>query len=85
MGDKKKYLTLYDYQTGGVWSFIYARSEEEILRKYPELQIMDERIWERSLYPPDFSEEERAKLNLARTFDIDAEPSGFLRSLVESR
>jgi hypothetical protein len=85
MDDKKRYLTLYDYGTGGVWSFIYARSEEEILRKYSELQIIDERIYGKNLYPPDFSEEEKTRFDRASTYDIDDAPTGFLRSLIDNR
>jgi hypothetical protein len=82
---KRKYLALYDYQTGGVWVFIYARSEAEVLAKYPEMRIMDERANSRNLYPPSISDEERAKIERSMTYDIDDPPSGFLRSLVDNR
>jgi len=85
MSDKKRYLALYDYETGGVWVFIHARSEGEILRRYPELVIKDERIYGPKLYPPDFTEDEKTKFDSASTYDIDDEPTGFLRSLVDNR
>ena len=81
---KRRYLAFYDYQTGGVWIFIYARSEVEITTKYPELQIMDEQTSGRNLYPPGISDQERAKMERSMTYDIDDPPSGFLRSLVEN-
>jgi len=83
--EKRRYLTLYDYKTGGVWTFIYARSADEILVKYPELRIMDEKAHSQNLYPANSSAEEKVKLEFASTFDIDDEPSGFLRTLMESR
>jgi hypothetical protein len=36
-----KFLTCYDYGTGGIWRFIIAESALQILTKYPELEIAD--------------------------------------------
>jgi hypothetical protein len=35
------YLVLYDYDTGGVWSYLRADSPEAILRRFPMLRIYD--------------------------------------------
>jgi len=36
-----KFLTCYDYGTGGIWRYIIANSKQQILTKYPELEIAD--------------------------------------------
>ena len=85
IGEKKKFLALYDYQTGGVWVFIYARSEEEILKAYPELQIMDEQRNAHNLYPPGANVIEKLQYDKKSTYDIDEEPRDFLLALIEGR
>lgn len=32
---KNKYLTMYDYQTDGVWVYIWAKSKQDINERYP--------------------------------------------------
>lgn len=67
---KNKYLTMYDYQTGGVWVYIWAESKQDIIQRYPLLNIIEER--------PEWLTEEKE-----RQFpecDIDA-PDEFLQRL----
>lgn len=34
---KRKFLTVYDYGTGGVWRYMWAPDREAIRNKYPGL------------------------------------------------
>ena len=36
-----KFLTCYDYGTGGIWRYIIADSAQQILTKYPELEVVN--------------------------------------------
>jgi hypothetical protein len=40
---KSRYLVVYDYSAGGVWAYVAARSEVEIIAAFPELEIVHER------------------------------------------
>ena len=82
---KQRYLVLYDYGTGGVWEFIYARSEEEVLQKYPELKIMDEVSTQDLRYLPEMSDDERERVDALSTYDIDDEPRGLLLDILNAR
>ena len=65
---KNKYLTVYDYQTGGVWQYVYAESKEDILKKYPALKIVDQTsCWLKEL---------DRKL---REYDINDEPDSVMK------
>lgn len=59
---KKKFLTLYDYGTGGIWTYILANSAKDILDKYPKLTIVDQE--------PGWFIDGRVHL-VIRTIDID--------------
>ena len=72
---RSRFLTVYDYGTGGVWQYITADSIEQITTKYPKLTVLVE--------PPAWWSE-RPIQNL-RTYDIDAEPTDFLKSLAEGK
>ena len=39
---ESRYLTVYDYGMGGVWTFIIAPSPDAITEKYPQLAIVSE-------------------------------------------
>jgi hypothetical protein len=67
---KRPYLTVYDYGQGGVWAVIYARSKEDILRKYPTLKVIDKR-------PAWMTDQWYEKIHSNRSCDIDDEPSGW--------
>lgn len=74
---KRPYLVVYDYGHGGVWAILSARSTSEIMRKFPELQVVEQ--------PPSWMSESRMdELRLSMTFDID-EPRGLLASLLADR
>jgi len=70
---KKTFLTVYDYGTGGIWSFIDAESEEAIERKFPELKVVAER-------PAWMTEDFARTIEQSRHFDIDA-PGEWLLNL----
>jgi hypothetical protein len=64
---KSKYLVVYDYGMGGVWAFINAHSQDEILAKFPQLKIVNK--------PPfSMSEKELKEIELTSSFDIDDAP-----------
>lgn len=65
---RKKFLTVYDYGTGGVWTYVTAGDRNDILKKYPKLQVLDSE-------PEWFTSDDR---NGIRTCDIDDEPDDFL-------
>lgn len=76
--DKQRFLICYDYGMGGLWAFIYARSSEEILEKYPELFIAKERSqW--------MDEKQAANIESLESHDIDGKPFGVLRVVIEER
>ena len=66
---RKKFLTCYDYQTGGVWQYIYADTEQQILKKYPALTIIDKN-------PDWLIKGNKRKL---REYDIDDEPDSVMK------
>lgn len=65
---KQPYLAVYDYQTGGLWTFIYAHSPEDIKNRYPVLKLIDP--------PPAWMNE--SEIARTATFDIDEEPPEWL-------
>ena len=75
---KRKFLVVYDYGTGGAWLYISARSPEEITAMYSELKVVDVVPWW-------MSDELRARIESTMSFDIDDEPVGFLKLLVDAR
>ncbi len=66
---RKKFLTCYDYQTGGVWQYIYADSKNQILNKYPALIVVGK--------TPDWLIKE-SDIQL-REYDIDDEPDAVMK------
>ncbi|HEU4427751.1 MAG TPA: hypothetical protein VFT98_03270 [Myxococcota bacterium] len=75
---KQKYLTVYDYGTGGVWAFILAESPREIVERYPELTVVSE-------IPGWMTGHHRRTIEEKETYDIDAVPSGLLADLLNAR
>jgi sugar (pentulose or hexulose) kinase len=75
---KKPYLVAYDYGSGGVWAVIFAADKAQIGVKYPLLHVIDDR-------PTWMSEDEYQKILATLAFDIDAEPYGWLLSIVEEQ
>lgn len=70
----ERYLTLYDYGTGGVWTFIIAPSPEAITEKYPQLQIVSE--------PPEWMVE--SGIEEINTVSLDDADDPFLAALRRS-
>ena len=75
---KTPYLVCYDYGEGGLWAFVKARDAHEISAKYPELIVFPE--------PAPFYDKLQLEVIAADlTVDIDDEPTGWLRELVDQR
>jgi hypothetical protein len=75
---KVDYLVYYDYGQGGLWGFIEARSVQDISAKYPELLIFPEP-------PPFYSKAQLDMIAANLTTDLDDEPKGWLKEMVERR
>ena len=74
---KKPFLVVYDYGQGGVWAYVEASTRDDILRRFPELQVFDS--------PPSWmSTDEIARIRRTSTIDIDR-PSGLLGDLIAAR
>lgn len=69
---KKKFLTVYDYGMGGVWTYILANSAKDVSDKYPKLKVLDQE-------PDWFFDQDTNKI--IRTVDIDDLPDPFLREV----
>jgi hypothetical protein len=76
---KRAYLVVHDYGMGGVWSVIHARSKEEVRAKYPNLTVWD------GPRPNWMTEQMYDEIAAARTFDIDEEPRGWLRVMLDEQ
>ena len=73
---KREFLTVYDYGMGGIWMVFRARSANEIVQKYPMLIPFGER-------PAWMTAEVHVRIRANRFYDIDEEPTGWLRNLAE--
>jgi hypothetical protein len=72
---KKSFLAVYDYGTGGVWAVINAQSPEEIVQKYPQLKVEEER-------PGWMTDDDYKAIAAGLTLDIDDPPTGWLLTMV---
>ena len=72
---KQPYLVVYDYGSGGVWAVIFASDKAQIAAKYPLLQVVDQR-------PAWMTEDEYQKILAKLEFDVDAEPHGWLLTVI---
>ena len=71
---KHPFLVLYDYGQGGVWAVILARSESEIRRRFPMLEV--------HRGPPDWlTGSDLSQIEHTMTIDIDDETNAFLAAL----
>lgn len=43
MTEKSDHLVVHDYQTGGVWGIVHARSRQEIEARYLNIEVVPER------------------------------------------
>lgn len=71
---KRPYLAVYDYGTGGIWIYVYAKSAEQITERYPGLTVITE--W-RDWMTPERVIELTTGIGSDMTFDIDT-PDGWL-------
>ncbi|MDG1813540.1 MAG: hypothetical protein P8H28_06065 [Porticoccaceae bacterium] len=76
---KKKFLVFQDLSTSGQWLYLYARSKEDIERRFPEFHLFD--------VPPKRFDAEAARgienHPDSRVFDID-NLHGLLKDYVEN-
>lgn len=70
---KKPYLVADDYGMGAVWAYILADSPEDILRRYPQLSVVDDP-------PAGLTSERLRRIRETRTIDIEDEQNEFLRA-----
>jgi hypothetical protein len=70
------HLAVCDYETGGVWCYIYANSVEEIQNKYSGFIIYTEE-------PTWFSNLNRM-IAKKIIFDIDEKPTGIIKDLIDA-
>lgn len=75
---KQPFLICYDYGTGGLWGIMLARSEEEILKQYPELLVIYDR-------PKWMDDDLFEQIKEVETHDIDGVPWGMLNAVVADR
>ena len=68
---KKNFLTFYGDRTGGAWMYICAESANDVLEKYPKLEVLDK-------IPDWFTDEKR---RIIETVDIEDPPGIGLRKM----
>ncbi len=76
MHAKHPFLTVYDYGAGGVWAVMCSPDKKSIQRKYPILDVFDER-------PRWMSDDLYAKIAERTLYDIDDEAAGVLQFMLE--
>ena len=80
---KRRYLACYDYGMGGIWLLMDARSKDEIEERYPELEVCETRP--RWMSGAEEREYRATCLAHDMCWDVDARPSGWLKTLVDGR
>jgi hypothetical protein len=73
---KQKFLTAYDYGTGGIWMIILANSEAIVKEQFPFLTIVDKQ-------PSWMSKNQYINLQKTSIFDADEEPHGVLAQIIK--
>jgi hypothetical protein len=71
---KRRFLVLYDYETGGAWAYLLAESEEQIKERFPDLQIVATR-------PEWMTDQLDSDLQTSKQIDIDDTDNPFLAAL----
>ena len=74
MSTRSEFLVVYDYGGGGVWAFILATSEKEVVERYPDLRIVTD-------HPEWMKAEEERSIRVTMTIDIEDEENAFLAAL----
>jgi hypothetical protein len=62
--EKQRFLVVYDYGQGGVWAFVWARSQEEIHRVFRDLKVVND-------LPSWLTGDQLAITEQRMTFDVD--------------
>jgi hypothetical protein len=71
MSAKKQFLVVHDYGMGGLWALIQARSKEDILSRFEDIELVDPcPVWMSD-----------GRLGTLECFDIDHEPPAWLAML----
>ena len=73
---KQAFLAVYDYGAGDVWAIVRSPDKKSIQRKYPILDVLDER-------PRWMSDAQYAQIAERHLYDIDDEPAGVLQFMLE--
>jgi hypothetical protein len=73
-----EFLVVYDYDTGGVWAFVLAESEEQIQELMPELRVVSRR-------PAWLNDEEERLIRERMTVEITDFDHPFLAALIRGR
>lgn len=81
--DRPTFLVCWGYGTGGIWGTVRARSKDEILSAYPELDVIV-REARPTWMTAEWYDRELAE-NLGEELDIDAEPTGLLQTVLRAR
>lgn len=77
--EKRRYLVVYDYGQGGVWAFVWARSEAEIEDTFRDLKVVED-------MPSWLIGDALVKTEQRMTFDIDAiQPDDWIAKFVCSK
>jgi hypothetical protein len=74
---KHSFLVAYDYGAGGLWGIMQARSADEIVERYPELDVVTQ--------PPVWMDEQELRRLHETTYDIDGAPRGLLEAVLADR
>ncbi len=73
---KQAFLAVYGYGSGDVWAIVRSPDKQSIQRKYPILDVLDERpFW--------MSDAQYARIAELHLYDIDDEPAGVLQFMLE--
>lgn len=76
--NRREFLVLYDYGQGGSWALVRADSADQVRRRFPEVQVFDER-------PAIVSAEMLSAIRTAGAVDIDGPITGWLAELESER
>jgi hypothetical protein len=72
---KQPFLVVHDYETGGLWGVMKARSKAEIAEKFPKLKVIED-------HPSWMNDDEYRRIEIGNSFDIDDDPpKGWLAKL----
>ncbi len=76
MPSKQPFLAVYEYGAGGVWAIVRSPDKRSIERKYPVLDVLDQRpLW--------MSDDHYAQIAERNLYDIDDEPAAVLQFMLE--